>query len=37
MPRGVRRRTYQRLVAMDEALGERRVNLILGRFLKHLR
>jgi hypothetical protein len=32
-PRGMRRRTYKRLVAMDEALGERRVTLVLGRFL----
>jgi len=33
-PRGMRRRTYQRLVAMDEALEERRVILVLGRFLR---
>jgi hypothetical protein len=31
-PRGMRRQTYQRLVAVDEALEEGRIALILGRF-----
>jgi hypothetical protein len=32
-PRGMRWRTYKRLVAIDEDLEERRVALILGPFL----